>query len=61
MPVKQIRTFNPQVALSVLYGVTTAIGHFLGEAGMEAAHFIEAAFQITGGIRPNLAHDKSRQ
>ena len=44
MPVKQVRTFYPQVALSVLDGVTAAVGDFLREAGMEAAHFIKTAF-----------------
>ena len=44
MPVKQVRAFHPQVSLPVLHGVTAAVGDFLREAGMEAAHFIKTAF-----------------
>ena len=44
MPVEQIWSFDPQVALPVLHGVAAAVRHFLRKAGVEAAHFIKAAF-----------------
>jgi hypothetical protein len=61
MPVKQIRAFYPQVALTFLHRVTAAVRHFLREAGVEAAHFIQSAFKVAGGISPDAADDKTGQ
>ena len=58
MPVKQIRAFYPQISLTFLHRVAAAVSHFLREAGVEAAHFIQSAFKVAGRISQTLLATK---
>ena len=59
MPVKQIRAFYPQIPLTFLHRIATAVSHFLREAGVETAHFIQSAFKVACRISPDAAGDKT--
>src|SRR5690606_3556476 len=59
VPVEKIWAFYPQIALAFLHCITAAVSHFLREAGVEAAHFIQAAFKVAGRISPDAAGDKT--